>query len=38
MSSTALPAGDVSLFILPGIYLNALFETNFPPFFVGDCG
>jgi hypothetical protein len=31
MSSTALPAGDVSLFILPGICLNTLFETNFLP-------
>ena len=38
MSSTALPAGDVSLYILPGICLKALFETNFSPFFVGDCG
>jgi hypothetical protein len=38
MSSTALPVGDVSLFILPGICLNALFKTNFFPFFVGDCG
>jgi hypothetical protein len=38
MSSTALPAGDVSLFILPVSVLNALFETNFPPFFVCDCG
>ena len=35
--STALPPeGDVSLYILPRICLNPPFETNFPPFFLGD--